>query len=55
MTLDSITVKMRISLMAHVTNKNVTCLDMFEYRTTQIDSAQKKKEKNRFIKICMVL
>ena len=37
--------------MAHVTHKNVTWLDMFEYRTTQIDSVQKKMEKKRFIKI----
>jgi len=41
-------------LMAHVTHKNVTCLDMFGYRTTQIDSVQKKMKKKRFIKICMV-
>lgn len=54
MTLDSLTLKMRISLMAHVTHKNVTCLDMFEYRTIQIDSVQKKMEKKRFIKILMV-
>lgn len=52
MTLDSLTVKMRISLMAHVTHKNVTCLDMFEYRTTQIDSVQKKNgEKEIYKKI----